>query len=811
MGHALNRDERGSVYIHVMARPARRSGNLPAAATSFVGRRRELAEVRTKLTEARLVSLVGPGGVGKTRLAARAATDLGRGFRDGAWLAELAEVTDPDLVDSAVLAALDLRDQAATEPLALLRSYLRDKELLLVVDNCEHLLEAAAQLVADLLKAAPCVRVIATSREPLSVAGEHVVPVPPLELPDPDPGEPLAALRRSEAVMLFTERAAAASGTFALTTANRAAVVDLCRRLDGLPLAIELAAVRTRVLSVAQVLDRLADRFSLLTGGSRGALPRHQTLRTTIEWSHDLLTDAERAVLRRCCVFAGRFTLDDVESVCSPPGGALDLLASLVDKSLVMKEDAGGLACYRLHETMREFAGLKLREAGEEEPAALRCAEYYHATCQRSARERRYGLLGWLEWADLEIDNVRAVMQQCASRGDASRGVDLAASLGWFWITRATTEGIRWLDAFLALAEERGNTDGRGWGYFMRGFLAVLKADPAGSRPALRTAVAVARETGQRELLSEALAMAAVAEDMAGEYDGAGVLIGEADLAARAVDHYPSARVGVLQAKTLHAFFAGDQAAARAAAAEGVRRARETGDLYTQGIMLLNLGSAALNAGDLAGAEPLLAEALRLARQIDDRVAQFYLLDAFGCHAALSGHARRAAQLFGAAETLRTEAGASVMPFLVPLLGRAQGSALAALGEVKFRAGFEAGQLLDRDAGLRLALGEPGRDGAGPAGRPPHGAGRPPHKAPRPAYGGAAPRGVAAPGGAVAPLAKREADVARLVADGLTNKQIGARLFISERTVDSHVRSILNKLGVGSRAQIAAWVATLDQ
>ena len=401
----------------------------------------------------RLVSLVGPGGVGKTRLAIRIrGGPAGRGFRDGAWLAELAEVTDPDLVDGAVLAALDLRDQAAAEPLALLLSYLRDKELLLVVDNCEHLLEAAARVVTDLLRAAPGVRVIATSREPLSVAGEHVVPVPPLELPVPGPAGPLASLRRSEAVMLFTERAAAASGTFELTTANQAAVVDLCRRLDGLPLAIELAAVRTRVLTVAQVLDRLADRFGLLTGGSRGALPRHQTLRTTIEWSHDLLTEGERAVLRRCCAFAGRFTLDDVESVCSPGGRrqALDVLSSLVDKSLVMREDAGGLACYRLHETMREFAGLKLREAGEVDAVELRCAEYYRSTCQRLALEGRYRLLDWLAWADLEIDNVRAVLQRCVTRGDAARGVDLAACLGWFWITRATTEGIRWLDTFLA-------------------------------------------------------------------------------------------------------------------------------------------------------------------------------------------------------------------------------------------------------------------------------------------------------------------------------------------------------------------------
>src|ERR1039457_5439839 len=281
-----------------MARPTRRSGNLPAEASSFIGRRREIAEVRKKLTEARLVSLVGPGGVGKTRLAIRAATDLGRGFRGGGWLVELAEVLDPALVSNALMAALDLRDQAAAEPLALVLSYLQDKELLLVVDNCEHLLGAAAQVVTDMMRAAPGVRVIATSREPLSVPGEHVVPVPPLELPSPQAAESLARLRQNETVMLFTQRAAAAAGTFELTAANQAAVADLCSRLDGLPLAIELAAVRTRVLTAEQILDRLTDRFGLLTGGSRAALPRHQTLRTTIEWSHDLLSRGERAVMR---------------------------------------------------------------------------------------------------------------------------------------------------------------------------------------------------------------------------------------------------------------------------------------------------------------------------------------------------------------------------------------------------------------------------------------------------------------------------------------------------------------------------------
>jgi hypothetical protein len=254
-------------------RATHRAGNLPAEATTFVGRRAEFAEARRKLSATRLLSLVGPGGVGKTRLAIRIAADLVRGFSGGAWLAELAELHDPALLANALMAALDLRDQAA-EPRSLLLSYLRERELLLVVDNCEHLLEATARLIDEVVRAAPKVRVIATSREPLSVAGEHVLPVPPLELPSPDAAEPLAHLVQNEAVTLFVERAVAATGTFELSGANRAAVVDLCRRLDGLPLAIELAAVRTRALSPGQIRDRLSDRFGLLTGGSRAALPR---------------------------------------------------------------------------------------------------------------------------------------------------------------------------------------------------------------------------------------------------------------------------------------------------------------------------------------------------------------------------------------------------------------------------------------------------------------------------------------------------------------------------------------------------------
>jgi len=763
-----------------MARPTRRLGNLPAEATSFIGRRRELAEVRKQLTVARLVSLVGPGGVGKTRLAIRIGSDLGRGFRDGAWLVELADIRDPALVGNAVIAALDLRDQASTKPLPLLLSYLQDRDVLLVLDNCEHLLAAVAVLVGEVLAAAPRVRVMATSREPLSVAGEHVVPVPPLELPSARPAEPLAQLRQNEAVSLFVERAAAASGRFELTASNRAAVVDLCRRLDGLPLAIELAAVRTRVLSPEQILERLSDRFGLLTGGSRAALPRHQTLETTIDWSHDLLNAGERTLLRRLCVFAGRFTLDDVEAVCmSEDVPAFDLLSSLVEKSLVMKEETRALACYRLHETMREYAGLKLIEAGEQETVELRCVGHYVSTCQRSALLARYRLVDWLEWMDLEIDNVRCVLGRCMTYGDFASGISLAASAGWYWITRATTEGVRWLDELLASGHS--DPESEAWACFIRGFLAVLQSDPAAARPMLVRAVATAREARLLIPLSHSLCMSSIAENMAGDRASARRWLDEAELVTTGLDDL-SSRIAMLQARAMNGLFESDVEAVRSAASEGARLSREAGDLYSLEMMLLNLGLTAVISGDPDDSKPLFAEALRIARQIDDRVAQYALLDGMGYNAASSGHARLGAQLLGAAETVRTGAGASVIAFLGPLLAQAEESATAALGAAGFAAQLEAGKQLSRSAAVGLALGEPAR-------------------APAPSSNGED----------IGLLGARQSEVARLVADGLSNKQIGTRLFISERTVDSHVRSILNKLGFNSRAQIAGWVRTSSQ
>jgi DNA-binding CsgD family transcriptional regulator len=493
-----------------------------------------------------------------------------------------------------------------------------------------------------------------------------------------------------------------------------------------------------------------------------------------------LLAPDEQRLIRRLCVFAGRFTLDDVEGVCNSDDGSrgrpLDLVSSLVDKSLVIKEDAKRVACYRLHETMREYAVLKLRETGEVEAIGQRCTDYYVSTCRLRSVDARARLLVWLSWMDIEIDNIRAVLRHCLTAGDAIRGLELVRDVGWYWITRATSEGARWLDQMLELDGGEANT--RGWACFLRGFLAVLQGDPVPASTMLGRAELAARETGDDRLLSAALTMGSIAANMAGDRIAAGRLLVEAQkLTSSMTDH--EAKLSLIQAQAFNGFFEGDLPTVKSVATEGVRISRENADVYRLDMMLMNRGLGALFSGDLDESKPFLAEALQYAREIDDRVAQFYLLDVLGCLAASSGQSQIAARLLGAGETTRLGAGATPMPFLAPLLHQATETAVTALGRAKFDAEFKAGEGLSRDEALRLALGE--RVGAVASGSDRTGADV---------------------------LARREKEVAQLVADGLTNKQIGVRLLMSESTVASHIRSILNKLGFNSRAQIASWIGS---
>ena len=436
--------------------PERPTHNLPLELSSFVGREKELAEVKRLLENNRLLTLTGSGGCGKTRLALAAAGELVEGFADGVWLVELASLADASLVPQAVASTLGVREQTGRSPTESLSDYLGSKRVLLVLDNCEHLVEACAELAEALLHSCPELRILATSREALGITGEVAWLVPSLSLPDLRRLPAVESLYQYESARLFVERTTAVNPTFALTEQNASAVAQVCYRLDGIPLAIELAAARTKVLTVEQIAVRLDDSFGLLSAGSRTAMPRQRTLHATMDWSHELLPDEERALFRRLAVFAGGFTLEAAESVCSGEDlerdEVLDLLSHLVDKSLVVAWEVSGEARYRLLETVQQYAWEKLSEPGETERFRERHAGYYLALAEEAEPELKgAGQVAWLERLEWERDNLRAAMAWLLERG----ALEEAARLGWalwlFWGIRAHfAEGRRWMEQALS-------------------------------------------------------------------------------------------------------------------------------------------------------------------------------------------------------------------------------------------------------------------------------------------------------------------------------------------------------------------------
>jgi predicted ATPase len=547
-----------------MVRRGTAPGNLPAEVTSFIGRRRQLQEIKSELTAARLVTLTGPGGVGKTRLALRAAADLRRGIADGVWLVELAGLRDADLVTKAVMTSLGLRDELSRWPVSRLIEHVASKQLLLVVDNCEHLLDACAVLAAELLPEAPSVRILATSRQPLGVSGEVVVQVGPLSVPDANDRIAPDRAGHSEAVTLLIERAREAGTSIEVTPDNQAAVVELARRLDGIPLAIELAAVRLRTLGLDQLVERLNDRFHVLVGGSRAAPPRHQTLEATIAWSHDLLGHDDRAVFRRLAVFAGSFSLDAAELVgrgdAVTPLPVLDSLFALVERSFVIREGTSAQARYRLHETMREFALLRLKDADEEVDAQGAHLSFYADLCQRTefllaAADDRSALAALAE-LDLEADNIRAALRHCLAAPDgADVGLSMAAALGQYWKYRAVNEGMHWIDALL---ERRGRDDAvRSRALFAKILIAVTLGDHSAGLEAAAEGAAIARRLKDDALLVQILANQSALQVLAGDLPGARETSADATALAQRLGDDMSF-IGAAQSEAFIAFLDGD-------------------------------------------------------------------------------------------------------------------------------------------------------------------------------------------------------------------------------------------------------------
>jgi len=441
--------------------------NLPNQLTSFVGREKELADVKKLLHDAPMLTLTGPGGTGKTRLSIQAAGEALDQYPHGVWFVELAPILDPLLVPRATAIAIGLRDEPQRPVIDMLCDYLREKKALIILDNCEHLVDACARMADRLLHAASSSHILASSREALGIAGEVTYQVPSLGLPDLENLPPVESLRQYEAVKLFIDRAAAAVSTFTVTNDNAPALAQICHRLDGIPLAIELAAAKIRVLSLEQIAKRLDDRFRLLTGGSRAALERHQTLRAAIDWSYNLLSEQEKILFRRLAVFIDGWTLEAAESVCSDAAGqsgirsedALNLLEQLIHKSLVITEEARHESRYRMLETMRQYAHEKLVEAGERDTLRDKHLDYFLQFAETAAPHLiRPEQLEWLAQLDAEYENLRLALEWALSKETAELSLRLCAALGKFWDIRSYwLEGSKWLKSALSKPAQSSN------------------------------------------------------------------------------------------------------------------------------------------------------------------------------------------------------------------------------------------------------------------------------------------------------------------------------------------------------------------
>jgi non-specific serine/threonine protein kinase len=761
------------------------TGNLPAELTSFVGRRGELAEVKRLLAGSRLVTLTGIGGVGKTRLALRAAAELRRAFRDGVWLVQLDELRDQALVAQTVAGALGLQDRSGYASATALADYLAERQLLLVLDNCEHLVGAVAKLADLLLRAAPGLRVLATSRELLNMTGETVLAVPPLRAPEAGRRLTVAELARFPAVGLFAERAGQVEAGFALIEANMAAVAGICRRLEGLPLAIELAAARLPVLCPEQIDARLDDRLGLLTRGSRTQPARQQTLRASVEWSYDLCSQAERLLWARLSVFAGGFELDAAEGICADHRLAAEevpeLLAALADKSILIADRGEGVARYRLPETLREYGQERLHESGEDTALRRRHRDWHEQLARRVD-------IDWLspQIADLtarlfrEHANVQAAQDFCqAEPGEAEAGLRIAVHVWFFfcWISGYVSEGQYRLGEVLALA--RQPTVWRAQGLLLASFLAAVSGDRVAAQPLLEQGTSLAGELNDPATRALAAWVAGHVCLFAGELPQA-IAHSEDGLAVLPAAVRGRLRANLLICLATAAGLAGDEERALACHRE-LAALTEAGSEYIRSAYsaysLWALGAAAWRRGDLERATVLQQQSLGLRR--NDRMGSTFCVEALAWIAASRHQYERAAVLLGAATGPLQSMGMTLdgNQYVAGYHRDCERQARQALGEAAFRAAYHRGLELPAEDVLAYALQQPSK------------------KPPTPAVS------------AGAPLTARELQVARLIAGGRSNKEIAADLVISQRTAENHVEHILTKLGFTSRAQVAAWVA----
>ncbi len=756
-----------------MARPRASREAVPLPVTPFVGRRREVAEIRRLLATSRVLTLAGPPGVGKTRIALHAARDAARNFADGVCFIELGGLRDAGLLAQEVASGLGLHDASTRWALDELVRHVGNRHLLLVLDNCEHLLDASAMLLDSLVRRCGALRVMATSRQSLGIASETVFRVPPLSVPE-------QGSVRAEAVELLVARAEAIQPGQCIDDREMEAAAELCRRLDGIPLAIELAAVRLKTLSVGQILARIDDRFDVL-GGSNRTSPVHQrTLRATLDWSRDLASCEEKVLWQRLSVFPTSFDLAAVESICSGDGleapRVLEALDGLVDKSIVSATRAAPGMRYRLLDTIREYGAEGLRSAGDAASLRRRHGLHYAELCQEAWRHwAGPEQLAWFDRLEGEHDNVRAALDWCLENGEAELGAAMAANMWLYWGARGhLTEGRRRLAALLAALPPESGV--RAKSLWVAGYLALGQVDADAASPLLHASIAVGTELEDLESVAFATQYLGLCALFTGDLDAA------ADALQRAF-HLHSRYGGRAAAFTLT-----DLAITLMLAGETVR----AGDLYAHALAIAEdawtrahcLWGAGLTRwieGDIEGAERAQKEALHLISELDERSGTALCLDALAWIAASRPDLERAAVLQGAAHSV-WESIPGHLPR--PLSGHGERCARRisdGLGRQARDHAFERGRRLDRPAAVAYALEAKDKPTAG-----------------------------AADARHAAVLTTRELEVAHLVAAGLTDRDIAAKLVISQRTAESHLQHILTKLGFRSRSQIAAWVGALS-
>ncbi|TMD33765.1 MAG: hypothetical protein E6I95_08130 [Chloroflexi bacterium] len=768
--------------------------NLPTELTSFLGREVELSALKELVGKSRLVTISGAGGLGKTRIALHLAAELVDGFPDGVWLVELAPVPDPTLAVGAFAKSVGVREIPGTPLLLTLTAHLQTRNCLIVMDNCEHLIDECARLSKHLIAKCPDVTLLATSRELLGVPGEQLWRLAPLALP-PATGKPSAReLMESEAVRLFVDRAWPNQSVPELDEHRASTILRICQRLDGIPLAIELAAARAKVMTVDDLLVRLDDRFRLLTGGGRTAGPRQQTLRATVDWSYELLDPSERKLFRRLSVFAGGFALADVESVCADvgeqSGEIVELLARLVDKSLTIPVDAGdGEAPMRLLETLQQYGRERLIEAGEAELYLRRHADHFLQLAEqaKNAGPSRDDS-GWLDRLDSQHDNLRAALQTSQTES-ADLNLRLATALLALWDARGyLTEGRDWLEKALAVWPDETTLRAEALG--AAGWLSQRLGDFDRAASYFEESVRIARLTEEGHVAAESLANLALVRLLHGQSELADPLVREA--IAIAEDHHDNyATAGALLVMALVAYFEGDFDQARVCAEKSLALHRELGNEKVAAFLLACLATLALDNQDEAMARANLRESLEISRRMHEKVDVAFVLETCARFAAARSNSAVAVKLAGAAASVRETVGAPAAPPWRAMVEMSQESARATLGVEVTDARWREGRALSLEQAIDEALAwlnpQTGVEPAAP-------------------NSGSARRGNAQT--AEAGLTKREREIAALVGRGLRNREIASKLFLAPRTVDAHVEHIRNKLDVHSRTQIAAWAAS---